>query len=388
MSRNDYQPWQYFDSTNLYIDTEPTPSYYLHVHKDRRHELQLILGKVVQAASEQYGRSLKFKRVINGYVRHNPMRGNEYIIDAEFADPRDHWKLLQTRVSILKPLATNYLTLPDNNNVETAVNFIVPITKVSNRFVEFMEMYDTMYLSASAKVNLVLSVYGADDVAFVNNILKAYRTKYPKASFAVVEGQGGFSRGKALNLGMSHLHPEDLAFLCDVDMEVGPSFMNRCRKNTIRGKRVYYPEFFKLYNLDYVYYHGQKPSRINLKRSHGHWAYYSFGMVCIYKSDYDRVGGMNNNIVGWGEEDVNFFERVLRKKVEVLRAPDTSLKHRWHEKQCPKTLVRKQYEHCLSSRGENLADRIELANYIYENKCQIPPRSSHGLKNTTQSVLT
>ncbi len=378
-SRNDYQTWEYFDSTNLYLDMDPSPSYYLHVHKNRRHELQLTLGKAVQAASEQYGRNLKFRRVINGYVRHNPTRGNEYIVDAEFADPRDHWKLVQTRVSILKPLASNYLTLPDNNNVETAVNFVVPITKVNNRFVEFMTMYEAMYLQPQASVNLVLAVYGRDDVVFINDVLKSYRDNYPEAVFTVVEGQGDFARGKALNLGMTHLHPEDLAFLCDVDMEVGPSFLNRCRRNTIRGKRVYYPEFFKLYNMNYVYRNGQKPSRLNIKRSHGHWAYYSYGMLCIYKSDYDRVGGMNSNIVGWGEEDVNFFEKVLRKKLEVLRAPDTSLKHRWHDKNCPKSLVGKQYKHCLSSRGENLADRIELAGYIYERGYQIPRRanSSH-----------
>ena len=62
---------------------------------------------------------------------------------------------------------------------------------------------------------------------------------------------------------------------------------------------------------------------------------------------------------------------MLRKRLDVLRTPDTSLSHRWHEKNCPKTLSNKQLKHCFSSRGENLADRIELANYIYEKGVQI-----------------
>ncbi len=60
-------------------------------------------------------------------------------------------------MSILKPLASNYLTLPDNNNVETAVNFVVPITKVNNQFVEFMSMYEAMYLQLQTSVYVVPS---------------------------------------------------------------------------------------------------------------------------------------------------------------------------------------------------------------------------------------
>ena len=369
LSKNDVVPWEYFDTNSIYNDQMTSPMFYLNIHKDKRQELQIILGKVTQAGGEQLGRSLKFRKVINGYVRHNPMRGNEYIVDADFVDFRG--KPVQTRVHLVRPLANNYVTISDTLKVDIPVNMLVPITNVNNRFKQFMTTYENIALKGTRKVNLIVSVYGKEDVMFVNEVLETYRKKYPEAVLKAIEGEGAFSRGKALHLAINDLHPEDLAFLCDVDMDIGPGFLDRCARNTIRGRRVYYPEFFKLYNMDYVYRTKPKPKTISIKRTHGHWAYYSFGMLCIYKSDYDSVGGMNTHIVGWGEEDVSLFERVLKRRLEVLRVPDVGLTHRWHEKNCPSSLTEKQHKHCLSSRGENLADRIELASYIYEHGWQI-----------------
>ncbi len=328
-----------------------------------------MLSKAVVSASESYGRQLKFKRLLNGWVRHNPFRGSEYIVDCLFSDV--YMRTVTRRVSLVRPLASNYITLKDSPETLTTVNFVVPLSNVNDRFTEFMTMYEKIALESDRNVRLVLAVYGAEDVKFVENELKQYQDKYPGASFIVARGQGQFSRAKALHLGMTQLQSDELAFMCDIDMSVDASFIDRCRRNTIRGKRVYYPEFFKLYNLDYVYRDGKYPDKVGMDRKHGHWAYYSFGMLCIYKSDYLNVGGMNTNIVGWGEEDVKFFEKVVRKKLDVLRAPDTGLSHRWHEKVCSKNLPKTQYMHCLSSQSENLADRNELATYIFEKGVEL-----------------
>ena len=366
----DIQAWQYFDDRVIYSDLTVQPSYWLRSQKNTKCELQEMLGNLVQAASEKYGQTLRLKKIVNGWVRHNPSRGSEYIVDGLFID--GFQRTVTKRINFVRPLATNYITQKDSGDGQATVTFVVPITKVNERFREFITMYyENLGLVSKENVKLILAVYGKDDIAFVNKILEPLRDKYPEASVTVVEGKGEFSRSRALHLGMSKLHPEELAFLCDVDITVSHSFLEKCRKNTVRGKRVYYPEVFKLYNLDYVYHEKKRPSKISLKRTHGHWAYYAYGVLCIYKSDYDAVGGLNTTIVGWGDEDINFFEKVLRKRLDVLRAPDTSLSHRWHEKNCPKTLSVKQLQHCFSSRGEILADRIELANYIFKKGVQL-----------------
>ena len=369
-SKFDIPSWQYFDSFAVFNDETTIPGHWLNLRKDLKKELQTVMNRVLQEARAQTGhRLLRFRKILNGYVRHNPSRGMEYIIDAEYSEGRN---ILKTRTSLVRPLAKNYITLQDNDDKITQVNFIVPISNVNKRFQEFMTMYEGCCLKQDTALHLVLVVYGENDIAFVKDVIQPFLAKYKKAKITVVEGSGVFSRGRALHLGMSSLSPEELAFHCDVDMTILTPFLQRCRKNTIRGKRVYYPEFFKLYNLDYVYYKRPQPKKIPLKRQHGHWASYSFGMLCIYKSDYDEVGGMDTNIIGWGEEDVKFYEMVLKKKyLEVFRVPDPGLTHRWHEKHCSDDLSEEQKSHCFSSRGENLADRIQLANFIYDNNYQL-----------------
>ena len=389
VSKYDIPTWQYFDSLAVYNDETTIPSYWFTVRKDWKKEIQSVMSQVLLEARAHTGRRLlKFRKIINGYARHNPFRGMEYIIDAEYSEGRS---LIRTRTSVVRPLAKNYITLEDNNSGKTRINFIVPISNVMERFSEFMAMYEGCCLKQDNGLHLVLVVYGEQDIAFVKEVIQPYLKKFRRAKITVVEGTGVFSRGRALHLGMSTLAPEDLAFHCDVDMTILNPFLHRCRKNTIRGKRVYYPEFFKLYNLDYVYINRPRPKKTPLKRQHGHWASYSFGMLCIYKSDYDEVGGMDTSIIGWGEEDVKFYEMVLKKKtLEVFRVPDPGLTHRWHEKHCAPSLSEEQRKHCISSRGENLADRIQLANYIYLNDYQIKypspvPRTAPPPVNSSSS---
>lgn len=365
----DFQPWVYFDATTLFPDQSIYPSYKLKIRKDTRQELKQALTKAVQRSSEHNGRPLKFKKLVDGWMRHNPFVGNEYIFDLLLVDGGR--RVLSKRINLVLPLGTNYITRKDSTDSETYINMVVPLTKVNQRFKEFMVMYEELALATSEKVKLILSVYGHEDVDFVRNVVGSYRRKYPSAQMVILEGQGEFSRGRALHNGITHLAPNELIFICDVDMKIMTPFLERCRKNTIQGKRVYYPEFFKLYNMDYVYWNEPRPQHVSLKRSHGHWAYYSFGMLCMYKSDYNTVGGMDTNIEGWGDEDVQFFNKVIRSRLEVLRAPDKSLSHRWHEKVCSKSLSQVQYKHCLSSQQENLADRKELARYIQEKGVEI-----------------
>ena len=384
ISKYDIPTWQYFDSYSVYNDETTIPCYALAVRKDWKSEIQTVMKQVLLEVRAHTGRRmLKLRKILNGYARHNPSRGIEYIIDAEYYDGRS---LFRARTSLIQPLAKNYIVLKDNNDKSTLINFIVPISNVNERFKVFMTMYEECCLKQDANLRLVLVIYGEEDVAFVKEIIQPFIDKYKKAKITIIEGSGVFSRGRALHLGMAGLTPEELAFHCDVDMTVLTSFLQRCRKNTIRGRRVYYPEFFKLYNLDYVYIGRPRPKKIPLKRQHGHWASYSFGMLCIYKSDYDEVGGMDTSIVGWGEEDVKFYDMVLKKQhLEVFRVPDTGLTHRWHEKMCPDSLSLEQRKHCYSSRAENLADRIQLANYIYSNDFQIkyatgPPPLNSSLR--------
>jgi len=362
----DYYPWEYFDTKTIYQEMSIHPKFKLKLKRNSKVELQQALTRAIQKSSMNHGKPLKFKRLANGWVRHNPYVGNEYIIDYLLMDDNKKW--VTERVNLIRPLAKNFISIHKRFDTSTTVHFIVPLSKVSKRFKEFMTMYEVLVLSTNQKAALVLCVYGKDDIKEVKEVTAKYSNQYPDMKYKVLEGTNKFSRSRALDLGFSSLEPHDLAFVCDVDMTINKTFLDRCRSNAVEGKMVYYPEFFKLYNMEYVYWNRSKPDNMaRLLREHGHWAHYSFGMLCIYKSDYQKVGGFNKNIEGWGGEDVMFFHKIVRNRITIMRAPDVALSHRWHPKKCSaEALSPQQYTHCLSSRSENLADRRELARYVYE----------------------
>ena len=366
MNRFQVQSWSYFDAFNIFDDESILPRKTLKTFKYYSIELQKALQEAVKAASRQYHAKLRFKKIINGYVRHNALLGNEYIIDARFVEARNPRKKVEKRIRLLRPLTSSFLVQPAKNNITEKVHFIVPLTKITDRFNGFLRMYERLSLSTNEKTRLVLAVYGEEDLKQIQKNVTQYQKKYAHAEITVIQGYGEFSRAKALDLGMSKLEHNDLAFFCDVDMDIDAEFLTKCRQNTEQGQSIYFPEVFKLYNRKYVYKNGWRSKRFSINREQGHWGYYAYGMVCIYRSDYKAVGGLDKEMTGWGGEDVDFYEKVLHSSLSVLRAPDTSLIHRWHPKICKMDPKSKMYEHCLMSKAEVLADRRELARYIFD----------------------
>ena len=363
----DMVSWDFLDKGALYNDRSIYPSHAFRVMEPRKHEMKALNAEVTKEASRQYGKPLRFRKIVGGYTRYSPLVGVEYIMDAVFLDRSALNSAVNLRVRLVRPLAPNYIAQQESSDSSAIVNVIMPVSNVESRFAGFLEMYENVALKNHEPVRLILVTYGEEGVAFVNRVMQPFVARNADFRFTVVKGEGAFTRAQSVHLGMSQLGDADLAFVCDVDMEIKNHFFNRCRRNPVRGKRVFFPEFFKTYNLDFVNRHKEgTPPKDSIIRSYGHWASYSYGMMCIFKSDYLAVGGMKMDIVGWGDEDVEFYERVLDKSLEVIRAPDTGLFHRWHEKECPASLPATQYQHCLSSKAENLADRMELANYIFE----------------------
>lgn len=327
------------------------------------------LNEIEKLASTNFTNH-KFRRITYGFFRYLGGQGRELILDVETST-----KALK-RLHITRPFLPKPILLEDAGleSIGKTIDFVVPLSNVNNRFAEFMKTYEDLCLRVNEKCRLNLVVYGTDDLDIIKSNITVYKNKYPNAQLNIIAGEGKFSRGRALHTGISTLQKSDLAFTCDVDMTIDRSFLNRCRRNTIQGRRVYYPEVFKYYDMSYVYRFEDKPTHgYDISRKHGHWCTYGYGMLCIYKSDYDSVNGYDTTIEGWGGEDIQLADDVINGGYEILRAPDPGLSHRYHPKVCSKKLSRSQYSQCLSSRNEDIADRRRLADYIYylENKCNV-----------------
>ena len=370
-NRFDLISWTFFDNSAIYNDENVNMVFWRHTAQHRNLEIQAAIKEATAIASRQFRKNFRMHRLVSGYVRHSPTRGYEYIIDAQFIETCTMCvaRPVTRRVSFVRPIGGS-VPMDDITVSSKVVNIIIPISNVNQRFKEFLQNFEMAFLKEADNSHLLFVVF-QEDIQPVEVIVHHYRAKYPSARITILQGQGTFSRARALDYGMSSLKDGDLAFFCDVDITVQRTFMNRCRKNTIQGQRVFYPVVFKMYNSNYIYNYERKPNKSYVHRQYGHWFYYSYGMLCIYKSDYRAVGGLDVHIEGWGLEDVLFYEALIKAKLDILKAPDPALTHRWHESRCPSSLTKKQHSDCLGSLYEGVADKKELARYIYENGYQI-----------------
>ncbi len=339
---------------------------------DVRMELESLMKQGVQLRGTTDSYYPQSAKLTYGLFRYSGLEGREVILDVETKN-KTHKK--NERIHMVRPHDLKPVLLEDAGPeaMNKTIDFVVPLSNVKSRFTEFMKIYESFCLRDDEKCRLNLVVYGSSDIEAIRSDLTVYKKKYPSAQFVVIPGTGKFSRGRALHQGISSLQKSDLAFACDVDISIEKDFLDRCRRNAIQGRRVYYPQVFKYYNMDYVYKFKKRPMYgYEISRYHGHWCTYGYGMLCMYKSDYDYVGGYDSKIEGWGGEDIVLTDRVIQKGLEIMRAPDPSLLHRFHPKICSTSLSKQQYSQCLSSRNEDIADSRRLVDYknYLETKCQ------------------
>lgn len=376
-SRYDLGYWEYFNQTRLMGVWRDSPS--VGIAGDVREEAKTLLSNAILHATQAEGGKLVFDRLENGYRRVDVHRGSEYVFDLVFSGGGSHLSPrnapIRRRVSLLRPYAEDTIPVP-SAETSAKINLILTLCGYSDRLERFLAHYGEEVLGAeSGGVSLTVVLYESPDSHIARKVLKHHSDVFPASAVSVIDGAGEFARGAGLHLASERFPGDQILFFVDVDLAVSAQAMRRCRLNAVLGRRVYFPVFFKLYNASFVGRHFKGVTRYLVARHNGHWAHYSYGAVCVYGDDYRRAGGFELGAKGWGNEDVDFLERTLKVGLEPFRAPDPGLIHNWHPKVCDRGALRdnQTYQDCLRSRGENLADRIELASYVLSLETEVAP---------------
>ncbi|XP_012278508.1 chondroitin sulfate synthase 1 [Orussus abietinus] len=254
--------------------------------------------------------------------------------------------------------------------MDKLIRFVLPLSGRYEILERFLKKYEEVCLQHQENVELLLVLFPDKLEANLTRpltLIDDLKYKHPSSRMDVVLGSGNFSRARALHLGVTRSKREDLLFFIDVDIVFTREALTRIRLNTIVNRQVYFPIVYSQFDPKVVYGDRKKRDDMLVNDFSGYWRQFGFGIVSLYKEDYETVGGFDLSINGWGKEDVDLFEKVVKSNLTIFRAVDRNLVHVYHEVECNEDLPESQLLMCKGTRADTYAGTELLAKIIYKH---------------------
>ncbi|NXG59675.1 B4GN4 acetylgalactosaminyltransferase, partial [Hemiprocne comata] len=310
-----------------------------------------VVAQYMEKLNEKNGGIYTLLRIINVEKRRDTARGNRYLLELELAERGQRTVRLSEYVYVLlhqgkqddsaeanpegpalgatepqpstwsllygKPILCQPLRLSWRQDV--MVHFVVPVKNQARWVQQFISDMAHLYeATKDANFNVILVDFDSDDM----DVEKALRdARLPRYQY--LRRTGNFERSSGLQAGVDMVEDgHSIVFLCDLHIHFPNNILDSIRKHCVEGKLAYAPIVMRLSC-------GSSPREPN-----GYWEVNGFGLFGIYKSDFDRVGGMNTEEFRdrWGGEDWELLDRVLQSGLEVERLRLRNFYHYYHSK--------------------------------------------------------
>ena len=373
-SKDDIIAWKLLNHKLLMSGEEHSPA--LKATTPLNNEINLLMQKAMVNLNSWAVEEYIFKRIVNAYWRADPLTGVDYIVDFEAnradADKSDFSIIPKLfRVTLTRPFNPPEVSPVQPYPSDRFVNIAVFLTGSHlESFQGFMKRLEEV-LKHDQRVNLhVIQMKNPGEKRRSSNmmdpksILSLYETKYPKASFKIIDSPNQLSRSHGISLVIRESRPSELLFLADLDLEFDTGFIERCRNYPLQGQQAYFPIPFTKINPSFLRDVNHTMMENAVSRHSGHWLVHSYSIACIYAADVLVTTSHGLKGIPSEVEMTDVLKGLLDKGYEVIRPTDKGLKRGYAPRNCDLDLLGESHDPCelvLGQPYESLYIKMQLS---------------------------
>lgn len=266
-------------------------------------------------------REYYLQRIINIEQNPDPKKGNRFLLELQLGVIGSDLSLRLSEY-IYVPIEGEEVCFPQGMQWENnaTIYFILPVKNQGKWVHHFASQLSNMSRkTGDLNFHVIIIDFESQDVD-----IEALFNVWPlKGRHTLIKMTGPFYKTLAIQKGVEAVpNTSDIVFLFDLHIDVPVGLLDSVRKHTVMGKMVYAPVV------------GRLDCGVFPNDPRGFWQEDGFGILSIFKRDWNTFGGMNvkDFSTKWGGEDWDLVDRVLSSQLEIERLKQPGLFHYYHSR--------------------------------------------------------